>query len=159
MNNGRVPDIKNQISPSYNMTDFKRDSTFYKEATRGEIMGNDVSRLFFSDLNIDALQEGIRFLVWHNTCKKHVIGRQSEEELKIIMRSMYLQHSKNLPFAILEQVRELNGKVLEYAVERIINELDIYTKYRDDLSSLPVPMQHATNTSSRGTKVLEIRKL
>lgn len=159
MNNGRVPDIKSHVSQGYNMTDFKRDSTFYKEATRGEVMANDLSRLFFSDMNIDALQEGIRFLVWRNTCQKHVIGRQSEEELKIIMRSIYLQHSKNLPFAILEQVRELNGKVLEYAVEKIVNELNIYLKYCDDLSSLPVPMQHATNTSSRGTKVLEIRKL
>lgn len=158
MNNGRVADINSQQMMAYSMNDYKRDLTFSKEATRGIVAKNEVSDLFFSDLNIDALQLGIRNGVYLKSCKKHVIGTQSEEELKIIMRSVYLQHAKNLPFDVVAQVRELNLHVLIFAVDRILTEINIYKKYRQDLASLPDPMERSTNTSSRGTKVLEITK-
>jgi hypothetical protein len=36
--------------------------------------------------------------------KKHIIDRQSDIELEIVMRSIYLQHSPNLPNKITEQI-------------------------------------------------------
>lgn len=158
MNNGRVSDINTARMAAYTMTDYKEDMTFSKEATRGIVARNPVSELFFSDLNIDALQQGIRNGVYHKSCQKHVIGRQSDEELKVIMRSIYLQHAKNRPFEVLEQVRELNAHVLTYAVERVLNEVTMYKRYREDVASLPDPMDRAANTSSKGSRVLEIRE-
>lgn len=156
---GRVPDINTASTlPHFERTDYKPDTSFNQEATRGIHNANPVSDLFFSQQNIAALQHGIRYTVWLNTCQKTLIGNQSEDELKIIMRSIYLQYSKNQPFNIIEQVRELNGKVLEFAVERIVNELNIYKKYKQDLESLPDPMERSLNMSSRGQRTLELRQ-
>lgn len=157
MNNGRVNDIYMYTMPPFERTEYKKDSTFSKDATKGIHNDNALATIFFSHENINALQHGIRYTVWLNSCKKYVIGNQSEDEIKIVMRSIYLQYSKNQPFNILEQVRELNGKVIEYCVFRIISELDIYSKYREDISSLPIPMARSINSSSKGSKVLELR--
>lgn len=158
MNNGRVSDINTGNMPSFAMTDYQADKRFNREAIKGVHGSNTLNEVFFSDTNIYAIQHGIRYLVWLNSCKKHVIDNQSEEELKVVMRSVYLQYGKNLPFNILEQVKELNSFVLEYCVSRIMSEINLYSKYRSDLSSLPVPMEHAQNISSRGSKVLEMKE-
>lgn len=157
-NNGRVSDINVTPMAAYVMTDFKQDKTFGREATRGIVARNPVSDLFFSDLNIDALQQGIRSGVYYKSCQKYNIGRQSDEELKVIMRSIYLQYAKNRPFDIVEQVRELNAYVLTYAVERVLNEVSMYNRYRQDLASLPEPMERSANTSSKGSRTLEIKE-
>ena len=37
------------------------------------------------------------------------------------MRSMYLQHSKNLEINIAQQIEELNAHVLQYCINNILN--------------------------------------
>jgi len=158
--NGRVPDIKQPLAPQYARVseDPKvAPNPYHKEALRGGFNINDVNVLFFSQQNIDALQQGIRYSVWKKSCEKHIIGNQSEDELKIIMRSIYLQHSKNLPYNIVEQVKELNTIVLGYCVPRILAELSMYESYLDRVSKLPDPMAYGTNESVKGTKVLETK--
>lgn len=155
--NGRVS--LNQTDISFEKTPMKQDLTFRQDAIRGIHDKNTLNDVFFGSSNIDALQHGIRYLVWLNSCKKHTIGNQSEDELKIIMRSIYLQFSKNQPFNILEQVKELNAKVLEYAVNNILHEIDIYLNFRKDVSQLPIPMQRSTNVNTKGSKTLEMKSL
>lgn len=155
--NGRV--ALNQMDIPYERTPFKTDTTFRSDAMRGIHDKNTLNDVFFSEENIAALQHGIRYLVWLNSCKKHVIDNQSEDELKIIMRSIYLQYSKNQPVNILAQVRELNGKVLEFAVNNILHEINIYLNFRKDLGNLPVPLERSHNTTIKGSKTLEIKSL
>jgi hypothetical protein len=57
----------------------------------------EVSKVFFSIDNIDLLQRGIRNKILNDTDGQINISRQSDDELKIIMRSMYFQYGKN-PF-------------------------------------------------------------
>lgn len=126
------------------------------------IKSTPLSELFFSQTNIDALQHGIRYTVYKKTCGikegGYTIGNQSEDELKIIMRGIFLQYAKNLPFNILEQVRELNARVIMYAVPRIIDEIKMYMKYKQDVSKLPEPMERGISTSLAGTKTLELKE-
>jgi hypothetical protein len=70
------------------------------------------------------------------------------------MRSIYLQYCKHKPYNIVDQVKELNGKVIDFAVPRILVELNQYVNYKKDASSLPIPLEHSKNVSSKGTKVL-----
>jgi len=44
---------------------------------------------------------------------------QSDNELLIIMRSMFLQHAKHLPESIDKQLSELNMKVLMDIIPRV----------------------------------------
>lgn len=137
-----------------------------------------VSALFFSKTNIDALQQGICNRVYNETNGKFNIGRQSEAELKIIMRSFYFDSLKNSqpnvmkqiqkdnllykPLEpnkdiVLQQVRELNKKVLDWSVQEIITNITQFEKYKSDVSKLPNPIDRPSFVSSAGSKTLEFQ--
>jgi hypothetical protein len=158
--NGRI-----DLSGAHEVPQYKRTlegtevrSEFSKEALKGNLNENELSQVYFSLVNTKALHQGIRYLVYKNTCGKNVISNQSDDELMIVMRSIYYQHSKNMPFNIIEQVRELNGLVLDYCVPKIVDELSMYRAYKRDITTLPLPMDHAVNESVKGTKVLEFKR-
>lgn len=155
--NGRVDVLKND---NYKMYGLFSENTSYKnageEALKTILSKNEVSDLFFSRKNLDFLHDAIRYLVYEKSCKKHIIDKQSETELVIIMRSIYLQYTQSKPYSVAQQVKELNTQVLNYCVPRILQEINQYIYYRNDISTLPVPMDRGTFMSTKGTKVLEI---
>ena len=118
---------------------------------------NGVSDIFFSGENIDNIQEQIINIVYKKSGGKWKIGRQSDTQLKIIMKSIYLQHSKNLPCNLNNQVIQLNNKVIEYSVGAIHNEILQYIGYLKDIDSPRKLMNRPKNISSAGTKTLELK--
>ena len=88
------------------------------------------------------------------TDKKHIIGKQSEIELEVIMRSIYLQHSPNLPNQIKEQIKYLNDLVVNWCVEKIIPELYQYLGYLKEVEYMPIPLDLPLNLSSKGSRSL-----
>lgn len=154
--NGRVDVLENDNYQSYNLfeEDKKDPDSFNKDAIRNIHINNPLSTIFFSQQNIDALQEAIRYQVYLGSGKKHIIGKQSETEIFIIMRATYLQNAKHRPYGIIDQVKELNRLVIEYCVPKILNEISIYTHYKSDIQQLPVPMDRGEFASSKGTKTL-----
>jgi hypothetical protein len=115
-----------------------------------------LSDLYFSNDNINILQYGIRNKILNESNGEIYIGRQSDDELKIIMRSIYYQYGKNQKDNIIGQIRELNEKVLEWSIPRIITNLKQYNKYIQDISSMPVPLERSQLTSEKGTKSMEL---
>lgn len=113
---------------------------------------NDLNELYFSKLNVDAVQDGIRYMVFKES--KKVIDRQNERELMVVMRSIYLQYGRNLESNIVKQVRLLNERVLDEVVPKIIMELNQFETYLRDASGLPIPIDRGENTSSTGEKFL-----
>jgi hypothetical protein len=142
--------------PSYQQRSVQND-TYTTEATYGQIVPNQLSKVFFSAENIEALQQGIRYRVYVETNQRHTIGRQSDQELKIVMRSVYFQFAKNQSTDILGQVRTLNAKVLEWTVPEIVSNLLQYEVYRRDASTLPMPMEWGALMTSKGSKQLETK--
>lgn len=118
----------------------------------------DVSSVFFSNNNIDLLQFGIRNRILNDTQGKYHIGKQSETDLKIIMRSIYFQYGKNLAENIKEQVLDLNTRVIEWSVNEIISNIKQSERYIMDISTLPVPLDRSTLPSQKGLRQLEITK-
>lgn len=154
--NGRVRILDNERIEILPMTKpHNKQVDFNEEAIKGIHTNNPLSSIFFSRTNIDALQEAIRYQVYLKSCKKHVIGKQSETELKIIMRAIYLQHGQHRNYDVLPEIRRLNGLVLEFAVPRILQEINMYMTYKRDIDRLPVPMDRGEFQSSKGSKVLE----
>ncbi|QOI90208.1 hypothetical protein QKU58_gp123 [Pyramimonas orientalis virus] len=145
--------IKNLTSYKF-FTDDVDNNDFKTQGIKSIHTDNPISELFFSKHNISILQNGIRYSVFKRTSDKSIIGEQSENELLIVMRSLYLQYCKHKPYNIIEQVKELNEKVLDFAVPRILVELNQYENYKKDASSLPIPLEHAQNVSSTGTNIL-----
>lgn len=134
------------------------DGQIFKTSLLSGNMGaSSVSQLFYSKQNLQALQDGIRYSVFKLSDGRHNIGEQSNDELIIIMKTMYLTHGKNLMYNIVEQVRDLNKIVLDYAVPEIIEQLEMYEKYRHDKAFLPTPLDRSTSTTIKGEKTLGMR--
>ena len=144
VNNGRV-DIKSPNTSSlfqmYDKIPANQCVTF-RNPTEGLWDDSDLSRTFFSHQNIKILQNGIRAGVYERSNNQYLIGPQDCDSLKIIMRSVYLQHASNLPYDIPQQVTELNKIVLNYCIQQVYSEAQGYMKYISDVSTLAVPIAH-----------------
>jgi hypothetical protein len=132
--------------------------------TASQIVGRpqttQLSALFFSKVNTDALHEGIRYMVYRHSKCQHVIGRQSDQELRVIMRSVFLEHARNLEFDIVKQVRDLNSRVLEFAVPRILQEISMHLLHQSETLKNPIPLlMRPKNASVAGTKPSEFNRL
>ena len=144
VNNGRV-DIKSpNTSTLFEMYDKipANQCVTFRNPTEGLWTDTDLSQIFFSQQNIQILQNGIRAGIYHRSNGQYVIGPQDCDSLKIIMRSVYLQHAANQPNNITEQVVELNKIVLNYCIQQVYSEAQGYMKYLDDASTLVVPIAH-----------------
>ncbi len=176
--NGRV-NLLTKGYPDYNTckNSTVNDSTDAHDMISRNMEHTPVSSLFFSKQNINALQQGICNKVYNDSRGKYNIGKQSETELKIIMRSTYFNSLKNNFFIqfqnenyngsanytgydsdpTVSQVRILNKAVLDWAVPQIITNIQQFEKYKQDVSMLPNPMDRPSLTSMAGTKSLEFQ--
>jgi hypothetical protein len=125
---------------------------YRSEAVGYMLDSNDVQQMFFSDDNIDLLQQLIANHVYQQSNGTYRIGKQDELQLKIIMKSIYLQYAKNLPHNVMEQVRELNSHVLDYAVPTILTNVEQYVRYKNDVSTLPTPIELPQSVSRAGMR-------
>ena len=127
---------------------------FQVESLYGIQETTQLNQLFFSKANMEIIQNGIRYNVYMKTDKKHIIGKQSEIEIQIIMRSIYLQHSPNLPNQIKEQIKYLNELVINWCTEKVIPEVYQFIGYIKEVEFMPMPIDLPLNLSSKGTRSL-----
>jgi hypothetical protein len=136
----------------------KAERSFVGDMLRGNWDKNPIADQFFTGKNAALIQATIRKEVYSRSGKKHYqIDDQSIDELKMIMRGMYLQYAKNNPFNVEGQVAELNKLVVEWCVPRILSEIDHYYYYLNDISHMPVPLSQPMSMSSAGTKSLPLQ--
>lgn len=132
----------------------ERMNNFQVEALYGIQETSQLNQLFFSKKNMDNIQNMIRYNVYLKSENKFIIDKQSDIELEIIMRSIYLQYSPNLQTQITEQIRYLNKLVCDWSVEQIIPEVQQYIGYMKEIEYMPVPIDLPLNLSSKGSRSL-----
>jgi hypothetical protein len=121
----------------------KNNATEYRSALSGnDWESNVIAQVYFSQGNIQIIQNGLRAGVYEMSNRKIVVPPQNLDQLKIIMRSIYFQHVENCRDNITQQVERLNHLVLEYAVPAVYNEAVGYLKYMQDQSTLVMPMDY-----------------
>lgn len=155
-NNGRVVNLDKIAYKSMNLTETNPETDnkdFDCKAVSNIQQSTNLSDLFFSEQNINNLQNNVRYVIFKLT--NQTIHRQSDIELKIVMRSYYLQYGKNDPDNLNKQVDELNNLVLSYCVPKIQDELQQHLTYIKDVQNLPMPLERPLNMSSAGTKYLK----
>lgn len=108
--------------------------------------------IFFSKVNIEHIQKLLKYHVYLQSGKTHIIGVQDHNQLIIIMKSIYLQNGQNNPNNIKEQVKRLNAFVLEYSVPNILLNIEQHKVYKKNVSNLPKPMDLPKYISSAGTR-------
>ena len=136
----------------------RNKSTEYRDSLHGILEDNILSRVFFSSGNVQILQNGLRAGVYEESgSKKIVVPPQNIDNLKIIMRSMYLQYAQHREdISVTKQVEDLNKIVLDYVVPTLYNEVMGYLKYMEDQSTLVLPLE-VPKLVDRDFKTLEFK--
>lgn len=157
-NSGRVDISDNSNSKTYPLYQNNKQNSDYKdEALKGIQSSSPLSQLFFSNQNVNDLQNMIRYNVWLISQKKHIIDRQSDVDLHVVMRSFYLQYSQNQQNNITLQIKQLNTMVLDWVIPKIMTQIEQYLTYKKQVSGVYQPMEREVNTSVSGTKTIELK--
>lgn len=153
--NGRVTLSSDNVK-DMKMIDRENETmnNFQVEALYGIQETSQLNHIYFSKKNMEIIQNMIRYNVYVKSDKKYIIDKQSDVELEIIMRSIYLQHSPNLPNKIREQLEYLNKLVADWCTEQIIPEVTQYVGYIKEIEYMPIPIDLPVNLSSKGSRSL-----
>ena len=92
---------------------------------------------FFSKTNVDGLQEALTARVVETMGM--TLDRQSDWEMLLIMRQIYMEGASNWPDNTEEEVARLNGQVLQVAARAVSGNLTRYMSYRSHVD-MPAPM-------------------
>ena len=141
INNGRMHDIDKLIGDEIIKQETIIIDTQSTDSVKGILEENNLSRLFFSPQNIQAIQSMIRYYV-HKLTDGQIISNQSPDELFIVMRSILLQYGNFVSSNVVPEIKRLNSKVVTICSEKISIELDQYNHYIVDLQKLPVPLDN-----------------
>lgn len=112
-----------------------------------QILPDAINTRFFSQANIDGLQKRVQDEILKT--KRVRIARQSDNDLVMIMRSIYMQNRVNNP-----TLEFLNDAVTRDAVQSIQSNLDLYSVYMNTEKRMTQVMDWGVNTSVRGTKTI-----
>jgi len=139
-----------------------------KEGSRDQLIKNtirlnednitELSRYFFSDANINLINKQLIMKVYNKSGKKHIISFQSKEDLIVVMRYVWIQHSKNLNFKIKEQIKDLNCLVVGEIYPNIVTNIEQYYKYIEDVNNRENSNFKVNDLPVSSTNIIENRK-
>lgn len=146
--------------PEYRMisNEICKQGSFVNTTLKGIQENSILSKVFFSEQNIQIIQNKLKWLVYEASNQKFVIGKQCENELLIVMRSIYLEYSKNLPVSIKQQIGYLNEKVYEDIFPKLFSNVKQYIQYLADVSNPYQIMRRPEFVSQSGTKSYDLSR-
>lgn len=124
----------------------------YRDILKSIQVRSPLSDKFFSKTNLNHIKYLIAKMVKNRKGYDISAQSQSDNELLIIMRSMFLQHAKHLPESIDKQLSELNMKVLMDIIPRVESNIQMELTYQRDHGSQPLPLPRPLHISSAGTR-------
>ena len=138
MNNGRINLSENNSNNNFFMIDKIPviSNTNYKNILSSDYEKSNLSNAFFSQKNINNIQNDLKYNIYIKSDKKYLIDEQPEEKIVSIMRYYYLEYSKNLNTNIENQINNINHLILTYLVNSVYSELISYLKYKEDISNM-----------------------
>jgi len=128
-------------------------------AVEGILEQSKLSSNYFSKCNVNLLQKIIANDVEKKTGEK--IGKQSENDLIIIMRSYFLQEADNTLVddnKVKNELRRLDLIVKDECVRKIITMLKQHKAYIEDINTIAMPIDRAESTNIKGRKLKEMNR-
>lgn len=159
---GRVPNINSSEFSARPYTMYAEAKSVYGDNPRQDLVGTQhtktpLNEVFFSVANIDQLQSSIQHEVARMSTGKYWIDRQSDDSLRIIMRSYYLMYARNDPMNVSGELSDLNSRVVKYAAGKIYSEVDFHQFYKKDLEEFAPAIANPINVGVRGTRTGELK--
>lgn len=125
-------------------------------ALRGMQMNNTpVSVAFFSNKNIDRIQRYIRREIFKRSKGEYVLDTdQDENDLLLVMRSVFFEFSRHLPTNVEDQVTELNRYTLREIIPGMMTNIEQQILYLRDISQPIQPIALPLNVNNGGRRNL-----
>jgi hypothetical protein len=130
-------------------------SSMMKENIQFRHSNTSLNEQFFGQANIDLLQARIAGDVRQMVGAE--IGRQSDPDLMMVMRSYYLQYAQNVPGQEAAELAELNDRVVGFCSNRIAVEVEAYRYFRKDILDFPAPIARPVDVQIYGTRTGELK--
>jgi hypothetical protein len=127
-------------------------NNFSNEMLKSHLESTPLSKHFFSKCNLDHLQQLIIDNIYILSNKKFKIKRQSDKELLIIMRHIYLNEANNNDNNIIEQVNILNDTIIKKIIPPLLSNIIQHQSYLQKINN-PLPViSHPVNVNSSNNK-------
>ena len=130
--------------------------TEYSEALNGTLEWNILAQVYFSAENMQIIQNALRASIYKLSGGKINIPNQNVDNLKIIMREIYMEYAEHYPRDIKGQVERLNKLIIDKIVPNLYSEAVFYQHYLIRQSTLPQPSERPIQPD-RTYKQLEYR--
>jgi len=111
-----------------------------------QVPADALNTVFFSERHVDDLQMRLLTIVYRETGMR--LQRQSDDELLIIMRGVYMLLRPSNP-----TLEDLDARVLGAAMQSIRTNLEVYKTYVKTDERIQYVMDRGINTNIRGTKL------
>lgn len=131
----------------------------YEEFSKPDVYTNIIDSLrvqrtplnmaFFSRANVDRIQADIRCVIRRKL--GYGISRQSDDQLLIVMRAVYMQDGDQSPPDPRAELERLNGIVVAQCAPIIASNIKQFLGYLEDASRIPAPLERGINTSIKGS--------
>ena len=154
MSNSARINLGNCVSKPFELYENMNIANKEKYGNTGNQQKSKLSDLYYSQANIDYLQDEIIRQVFEKSDGKYKIAKQNEDELIIVMKSIFLQNARNSDIDLQYQINVLNKLVLDYCVDNVYVNLLQYVKYIDDITKEQTIMDRPQNVDIKGSKTL-----
>jgi hypothetical protein len=125
-----------------------RKQLIRREFNTSECNVTDLQENFFSKENIDLINKQLIMSVFNNTNKEFLIGPQKEEDLMIVMRYVFIEYGRYLPYEIAKQIKDLNCRVVSEILPVVISNVDQKIGYLKDIETIQVGPPLPINTKN-----------
>jgi len=153
MNNNKLFNL-HELPSAYFSENIKANS-LRKNIIKNQVKISDCGQsnleiYFFSDENIDIINKQLILTVYHKSDKLYKINKQPNESLVIVMRYVFLEYAKHLPYKIREQICELNKIVINEILPNVFTNITQKIEYLKVINSerklldLPKNVNHKT---------------
>jgi hypothetical protein len=146
------------IPPVINAVCFQenpRANQLRNEMIKNQIRINECAQgpleeIFFSDKNIQIINKNLINMVLKKTNGQYKIANQSSQSLTIVMRYIFIEYARYLPYDIPGQIKELNDRVLDEILPGVISNAEQKIGYLKDIENpirvIALPMNTSNNS-------------
>ncbi len=129
-----------------------RNELIKNQVRVSECEQGDLENTFFSDENISLINKQLILSVFKKSNGQIKISDQSKESLIIVMRYVFLEYARHLPYDVAGQIRELNCQVVGEILPKIITEATQRIAYLEEINGprkvVPLPINVNKNNRS-----------
>ena len=153
MSGAKYPKYNFEEFPVGYFSDTKKGQALRKLLIKRELKTDEynigeLETQFFSKENIALINKQLIMTVYRKTNKKFLICNQKEEDLIIVMRYVFIENARHLPYDIEGQIKDLNCNVVGEVLPTIVSNVDQKVGYLRDISTQPVGPPLPINTKN-----------